>query len=183
MMTCRLSACVRGTWPRRLGEVARLAVLIFDDFGLRELTFAQADDIYELITDRTGGSLILTSNRAPAKAGVGGSRASAYRLPGPGPFPRPSPPCLRQESAGWRCSAISVDQVPSTLTDAGRGARVGRRRLVRRHPAGVAAAGGLCASVLVADGPRLKDGVHRLRHGHGQAVLGGPSHDEAVQGL
>ena len=52
----------------RLGELTRPAVLILDDFGLRELTAAQADDLYELITERAGRSLILTSNRAPAKA-------------------------------------------------------------------------------------------------------------------
>jgi DNA replication protein DnaC len=33
---------------------------------MRELTAAQADDLYELITERAGKSLILTSNRAPA---------------------------------------------------------------------------------------------------------------------
>ncbi len=32
---------------------------------MRELTAAQADDLYELITERAGASLILTSNRAP----------------------------------------------------------------------------------------------------------------------
>jgi len=32
---------------------------------MRELTAAQADDLYELITERAGGSLVLTSNRAP----------------------------------------------------------------------------------------------------------------------
>jgi DNA replication protein DnaC len=40
-------------------------VLILDDFAMRELTPAQADDLYELITERAAGSLILTSNRAP----------------------------------------------------------------------------------------------------------------------
>jgi hypothetical protein len=35
---------------------------------MRELTAPQADDLYELITERSGKSLILTSNRAPAKA-------------------------------------------------------------------------------------------------------------------
>jgi DNA replication protein DnaC len=30
------------------------------------LDFTQADDLYELITERAGRSLILTSNRAPA---------------------------------------------------------------------------------------------------------------------
>src|ERR1039458_9056015 len=67
------------TWHKRLGEVApptppghnrlgdppRPAVLILDDFAMRELTPAQADDLYELITERAGRSLVLTSNRAP----------------------------------------------------------------------------------------------------------------------
>ena len=54
------------TWDKRLRELTRPAVLILDDFGMRELTAAQADDLYELITERSGRSLILTSNRAPA---------------------------------------------------------------------------------------------------------------------
>jgi DNA replication protein DnaC len=53
------------TWHKRLGELARPAVLILDDFAMRELTPAQADDLYELITERAGRSLVLTSNRAP----------------------------------------------------------------------------------------------------------------------
>jgi len=53
------------TWHKRLAELARPAVLILDDFAMRELTPAQADDLYELISERTGKSLILTSNRAP----------------------------------------------------------------------------------------------------------------------
>ena len=53
------------TWHKRLGELARPAVLILDDFAMRELTAPQADDLYELITERAGGSLVLTSNRAP----------------------------------------------------------------------------------------------------------------------
>jgi DNA replication protein DnaC len=42
-------------------------VLILDDFGMRELAATQADDLYELISERTaaGGSMILTSNRSP----------------------------------------------------------------------------------------------------------------------
>jgi DNA replication protein DnaC len=54
------------TWDKRLRELTRPAVLILDDFGMRELTATQADDLYELITERTGRSLILTSNRSPA---------------------------------------------------------------------------------------------------------------------
>ena len=41
-------------------------MLILDDFGMRELTAAQADDLYELITERAAKPIIFTSNRAPA---------------------------------------------------------------------------------------------------------------------
>ena len=54
------------TWDKRLAELTRPAVLILDDFAIRELTAAQADDLYELITERAGKSTIFTSNRAPA---------------------------------------------------------------------------------------------------------------------
>lgn len=54
-----------GTWTKRLRELARPPVLILDDFGMRELTARQADDLYELINERAGRSLVLTSNRSP----------------------------------------------------------------------------------------------------------------------
>ena len=44
-------------------------MLICDDFAMREFTATQADDLYELLTERVGRpgrSLILTSNRSPA---------------------------------------------------------------------------------------------------------------------
>lgn len=55
------------TWPRRLAELVSPAVLILDDFAMRELTAQQADDLYELISERAqaGRSLITTSNRNP----------------------------------------------------------------------------------------------------------------------
>jgi len=54
-----------GTWNRRLHEWAKPAVLICDDFAMRELTARQADDLYELTSERAGSSMILTSNRSP----------------------------------------------------------------------------------------------------------------------
>jgi DNA replication protein DnaC len=54
------------SWDKRLRELTRPAVLILDDFAMRELTAAQADDLYELITERAARPLILTSNRSPA---------------------------------------------------------------------------------------------------------------------
>src|SRR6202167_3215770 len=71
MRTSRVLAHLAGgradrTWDKRLAELTRPAVLVLDDFGMRELTAPQADDLYELITERAGKSLILTSNRAPA---------------------------------------------------------------------------------------------------------------------
>jgi hypothetical protein len=42
---------------------------------MRELTPTQADDLYELINERVGRSLMLTSNRSP----VAGIRCSPTR--------------------------------------------------------------------------------------------------------
>jgi DNA replication protein DnaC len=55
------------TWDRRLREYVRPGVLILDDFALREFTAPQADDLYEIVSERAaaGRALILTSNRAP----------------------------------------------------------------------------------------------------------------------
>ncbi len=55
------------TWDRRLREYTRPAVVILDDFAMRELTAPQADDLYELVSERAiqARPLILTSNRAP----------------------------------------------------------------------------------------------------------------------
>ena len=55
------------SWDKRLAELTRPAVLILDDFAIRELTATQADDLYELVTSRAavGHSLVLTSNRSP----------------------------------------------------------------------------------------------------------------------
>lgn len=41
-------------------------MLILDDFAMRQLTAPQADDLYELVSERQGRSLIITSNRAPS---------------------------------------------------------------------------------------------------------------------
>jgi hypothetical protein len=57
-------------------------VLILDDFGMRELTAAQADDLYELITERAGCSLILTSNRVPADLAVTSCQGMAVTTAG-----------------------------------------------------------------------------------------------------
>jgi DNA replication protein DnaC len=55
-----------GTWEARLRRYLQPQLLILDDFALREFTPQQAEDLYELIGERTrSGSLILTSNRAP----------------------------------------------------------------------------------------------------------------------
>ena len=67
--TSRLLADLAGghadrTWGARLRRWARPDMLILDDFAMREFSVAQADDLYELVTERAGRSLILTANRA-----------------------------------------------------------------------------------------------------------------------
>jgi DNA replication protein DnaC len=56
-----------GSWESRLRKLARYDLLILDDFGLRDFTVAQADDFYELVSERLRqGSIVITSNRAPS---------------------------------------------------------------------------------------------------------------------
>jgi len=52
------------SWETRLKAWTRPAVLILDDFAMREFTPSQADDLYELVTERTKKSLIITANRS-----------------------------------------------------------------------------------------------------------------------
>ena len=67
--TSRLLADLAGghadrTWSTRLRRWARPDIVILDDFAMRDFSAAQADDLYEVITERAGRSLILTANRA-----------------------------------------------------------------------------------------------------------------------
>ena len=69
--TSRLLADLAGghadrTWNQRLRRWARPDLVILDDFAMREFTGPQADDLYELVTERAGRSLIITANRAAA---------------------------------------------------------------------------------------------------------------------
>jgi DNA replication protein DnaC len=52
------------TFELRLRAWARPGLLILDDFAMREFSAAQADDLYELVTERSGKSLVITANRA-----------------------------------------------------------------------------------------------------------------------
>ncbi len=47
-------------------ELVRPDLLILDDLAMRQLTAPQADDLYELVSERQGHSVIITSNRAPS---------------------------------------------------------------------------------------------------------------------
>ncbi|MFD3823522.1 IS21 family transposase [Streptomyces sp. NPDC058625] len=54
------------TWDKRMRELVRPDLLILDDFAMRQLTAPQADDLYELVSERQGRPLTITSNRAPS---------------------------------------------------------------------------------------------------------------------
>jgi DNA replication protein DnaC len=57
-----------GTWERRLQTYLRPALLVLDDFGLKPLPAPGPSDLYEVIDGRyEQGSIVLTSNRAPAE--------------------------------------------------------------------------------------------------------------------
>jgi len=66
--TSRLLADLAGghadrSWGKRLAHWARPALLVLDDFAMRDFTLAQADDLYELVTERANRSAIFTANR------------------------------------------------------------------------------------------------------------------------
>lgn len=53
-----------GTYDRRLAGFLRPDLLILDDFGLRPLRGLEAEDLYEVISERyERGSILVTSNR------------------------------------------------------------------------------------------------------------------------
>jgi DNA replication protein DnaC len=52
------------TWGTRLRRWAKPSVLVLDDFAMRAFTPTQSDDLYELVTERAGKSLVVTANRA-----------------------------------------------------------------------------------------------------------------------
>jgi DNA replication protein DnaC len=54
------------TWEKRIRELVRPDVLILDDFAMRQMSAAQADDLDEMVSERQGRSLIITSNRVPS---------------------------------------------------------------------------------------------------------------------
>lgn len=67
--TSRLLADLAGghadrSWETRLRRWARPGVVILDDFAMRAFSVTQADDLYELISERTGRPVIITANRA-----------------------------------------------------------------------------------------------------------------------
>jgi DNA replication protein DnaC len=66
--TSRLLADLAGghadrTWQNRLTRWSRPTMLILDDFAMRDFTLAEADDLYELITERGSKPAIFTANR------------------------------------------------------------------------------------------------------------------------
>jgi DNA replication protein DnaC len=66
--TSRLLADLAGghadrSFESRLARWARPSVVVFDDFAMRDFTLAQADDLYEVVTERAGKPSIFTANR------------------------------------------------------------------------------------------------------------------------
>jgi DNA replication protein DnaC len=54
------------SWQKRIKKFLRPDLLIIDDFGLTALTPTQAEDFYEIVTERhLTSSMIINSNRPP----------------------------------------------------------------------------------------------------------------------
>ena len=57
-----------GTFDRRLATYVRPDLLVLDDFGLKPLSAPAPSDLYDVIHERYEvGSILVTSNRAPAE--------------------------------------------------------------------------------------------------------------------
>jgi len=57
-----------GTYDKRLAAYTRVDLLVIDDFGLKPMQPPAAQDLYDVINERyERGSILLTSNRAPAE--------------------------------------------------------------------------------------------------------------------
>lgn len=57
------------SFETRLRRLAKVGVLVVDDWAMREFTASAADDVYELLSERLGRpgrALIITSNRSPS---------------------------------------------------------------------------------------------------------------------
>jgi DNA replication protein DnaC len=149
--TSRLLADLAGghadrSWATRLRRWARPALLICDDFAMRELTLPQADDLYEVITERAGRSMIVTSNRAPADwyplfpnpvvaESIGGP-VGQRRLPRAHARPQlPAQPATHQRRGRVAVSATRVSS-PNETPGAGGCARPGCPQPVVRNAVG-----------------------------------------------
>lgn len=57
-----------GTYDKRLAVYTRADLLVIDDFGLKPMPAPASQDMYDVINERyEKGSILLTSNRAPAE--------------------------------------------------------------------------------------------------------------------
>ena len=57
-----------GTYDKRLAVSTRADLLVIDDFGLKPMPAPASQDMYDVINERyEKGSILLTSNRAPAE--------------------------------------------------------------------------------------------------------------------
>jgi DNA replication protein DnaC len=66
MLRSLLSARADHSWERLIKRYVRPDLLIIDDFGLTALNTTQAEDFYEIVTERyLKASAIITSNRPP----------------------------------------------------------------------------------------------------------------------
>ena len=132
---------------------ARAALLILDDFAMRDFTVGQADDLYELVSERAGRSIVITANR---------SAEDWYSL-----FPNPSWPS--RSSTGWStgrttCTCRGAATGPTAGPAGDRPSHDRLRRCRLRQPRastpGTRASGHLLLARMPADGVPTR---HRRR--------------------
>ena len=197
--TSRLLADLAGghadrSWETRLARWARPSVLILDDFAMRDFTLAQADDLYEVVTER--GTKSADLHRQPSSLGLvhavpqsGGGRVDPrpHRQLGP-PRPHgrqvlPAQQAARSDTEGKRqVSAERICAADGCENPVVRSRRPGRPAIYCSpdcRPSRIAGPGPAVAVEVAQDDEHDDDGITagrnwvvRLQRGHDSVTIG-----------
>jgi hypothetical protein len=94
------------TWDRRIRELVRPDVLILDDFAMRQFSAAQADDLYELVSElqgrpdhykQPGTQRLVSALPQPRRRRVAAGPADQYQPSGHHEWPQLPPEQTPQE--------------------------------------------------------------------------------------
>ena len=86
-----------GSFARRLMQLARIELLIIDDFAIAPVTTTERNDLLELLDDRVGTRATLITSQLPVTA-TNGSTTRRW------PTPSWTASCTRPTRSHWRAN-------------------------------------------------------------------------------